>query len=136
MAKTRKAINFDLDTNLLREHYGEPYNPAYDEIKRFMLKSGFEHRQGSGYVSKKPMSSYTAVTIVQSLSSNFEWFEKCVKVCDLTEVKKIYDLKPMLKQDSVLINNDGLKIGLNDIIKNSPPKEDKTISSKAKDKEK
>ena len=30
------AISFDLEIAKLKEHHGEPYNKAYDEIRLFM----------------------------------------------------------------------------------------------------
>lgn len=46
----RKAINFDIDTKKYEEFTGKKSPFAYDEIKRFLKRNGFEHRQGSGYV--------------------------------------------------------------------------------------
>ena len=52
MSLARKAINFDLSTNELKKHFNNTAE-AYNKIKEFMLKNGFEHRQYSGYVSKE-----------------------------------------------------------------------------------
>lgn len=30
------AVAFDMEVSKLKEHYGEPYNPAYDEIRKMM----------------------------------------------------------------------------------------------------
>ena len=54
----KKAINFDLDTKVLKEIYCKSKNPleylkAYKEIKGFMKENGFSHRQWSGYISKE-----------------------------------------------------------------------------------
>ena len=47
-----KAINFDLDTHKLQANYpGANYRNAYYDLRRFFEKHGFEHRQGSGYIS-------------------------------------------------------------------------------------
>ena len=35
---------------------------AYTDIRNFLESMGFEHRQGSGYVSKEPMRYATAVS--------------------------------------------------------------------------
>lgn len=48
----RKALNFDLDTKKYEEFTHRPAPTAYAEIWRFLKKNDFEHRQGSGYVSK------------------------------------------------------------------------------------
>lgn len=48
-----KALNFDLDTHQLQEHYpGANYRQAYDDLRRFFKKHRFLHRQGSGYISE------------------------------------------------------------------------------------
>lgn len=47
-----KALNFDLDTHQLKEHYpGANYRQAYDDLRRFFKRHRFSHRQGSGYIS-------------------------------------------------------------------------------------
>ena len=35
------AISFDIEVAKLKEHYGEPYNKAYDEIRAMMEELGF-----------------------------------------------------------------------------------------------
>jgi len=54
----RKSLNFDLNIKKLKEHYpNSNYTEAYNDIKKFLTNNGFEHRQGSGYISKEEMSS-------------------------------------------------------------------------------
>ena len=47
----RKGINFDLDTEALKEHYpkGDWHNAYYD-VRTYFEKNGFEHIQGSGII--------------------------------------------------------------------------------------
>ena len=54
-----KALNFDLDTHQLKEHYpGANYRQAYGDLRRFFKRHRFSHRQGSGYISDdKPTSA-------------------------------------------------------------------------------
>lgn len=52
----RKALNFDLDTKKYEENTGKHSPTAYVEIKRFLEKNNFEHRQGSGYISKDSLN--------------------------------------------------------------------------------
>ena len=52
---SRKAINFDLSTNELESIFGKNNtSKPYSDIKHFMERDDFEHRQYSGYVSKEP----------------------------------------------------------------------------------
>jgi len=46
------AISFDMVISDLKEHYGQPYNNAYFEIKEILKKSGFEWIQGSTYLTE------------------------------------------------------------------------------------
>ena len=51
---SKKALNFDLSDVLLRKYYpSKNYKKAWSDIKYFLIKGGFRHRQYSGYVSKK-----------------------------------------------------------------------------------
>ena len=43
------AITFDMDIDSLKIHYGDPYNNAYGEIRKILLKQGFTWQQGSVY---------------------------------------------------------------------------------------
>lgn len=102
--KVIKAINFDLDTNALKEHYtkstGKPYNNAYYEIKSFMVKNGFEHRQWSGYVSNEKVTSLDISKLTREISHKFDWLHKCVTRFDVTDVKKQYDMINKIKEFS------------------------------------
>ena len=50
--KTYKAINFDFDTKKLALARGSAPK-CYYEIRKTMKRLGFDHRQGSGYVSRE-----------------------------------------------------------------------------------
>ncbi len=65
--KYYKAINFDLDTNKLKEFYPR-YQQAYRDLLRFFREKGFSHRQGSGYVSNDKLSSADIVDLTALLT--------------------------------------------------------------------
>ncbi len=95
--ETRKAINFDLDTEKLRTYYCKTNNDferlkAYNEIKDFLLGNGFSHRQWSGYTSDNPMSKSDVLFVITDLSKKKPWFPKCVNKCDVTEIGDQFDL--------------------------------------------
>lgn len=93
----RKAINFDLDTNALKEHYpGKNYRDAYSDIKDFMQKSGFEHRQWSGYVSNEKLSIQKVASVTQRLAKAFPWLQKCVNRFDVTDIGEQHDLTHLI----------------------------------------
>lgn len=95
MAQQRrlKAINFDLDSARLREEFGESgRRKAYARIQSFLTKEGFDHRQWSGYVSKKPKSNAEIYDIVDRLAQNNTWLAKCVNRFDVTNVGSESDM--------------------------------------------
>ncbi len=90
--ETKKAINFDLDTKELLKHFKNTHQ-AYSSIKKFMEENGFEHRQYSGYISNKPMSTHSVTDITEKLNKKFKWLKDCVQKYDVTEIGETYDLK-------------------------------------------
>lgn len=69
----RKALNFDLDTKKYEEITGKPSPTAYVRIRNFLKKNDFEHRQGSGYVSKDSLNDGKTFAIIQNMSVELEW---------------------------------------------------------------
>ncbi|OCS38001.1 VapD family protein [Campylobacter fetus] len=104
---SRKMINFDLDTKLLEEKYPKKdYRQAYEDIKKFMLANGFEHRQGSGYLSLKSMSTYDVAIFISDISEKFDWLANSAKKFDITNVGKTYDLLDNLKEVQLMKNTE------------------------------
>jgi len=103
MKESRKAINFDLDERKLKKLYPSrfpfAYKHAWSDIKRFMEKNGFEHRQYSGYVSRKPMSYTEVIKTMEKLRSVYPWIGPCAQKFDVTEVGKTYSLLELLRRD-------------------------------------
>ena len=97
----RKAINFDLDTKALRQYYrnDESYRIAYKEILKFMESNGFEHRQGSGYVSLETMTSEEVVNIALKMKTELPWIKRCINKFDMTDVGRDYDLSSYFVDD-------------------------------------
>ncbi|MCR0532494.1 hypothetical protein MKC55_24415 [[Clostridium] innocuum] len=87
MPKSRKAINFDLDTNQLKRYYSETSYPnAYNDIRQFLNNNGFVHRQGSGYLSKKPMTTFEINQVIENMNDEYQWLKYCVKEMDVTNI--------------------------------------------------
>ena len=93
MPLTRKAINYDLDDNLLKKYYPNPrsYKNAWRDVKSFLCKHGFEDRQYSGVISSKPMTAQTADKVIKLLNNEFGWLAPCVMKMDITSIGKVYD---------------------------------------------
>lgn len=91
--KYYKAINFDLDTHVLNDvHPSGYYQNAYYDLKRFFKKKGFDHRQGSGYVSKEKLTSTDIFELLDDLYHALPWISEAVKAFDVTNVGNQYDL--------------------------------------------
>ncbi|MCL1936123.1 MAG: virulence protein [Defluviitaleaceae bacterium] len=73
------AIAFDLKIDDLKKSYGEPYNGAYDEIKREMLEFGFEWTQGSLYINRS--NNNTMVSVFEAIDrlKEIDWFVDSVR---------------------------------------------------------
>jgi len=96
----RKSLNFDLDTNKLKEHYpNKTYTNAYEDIKKFLINNGFEHRQGSGYISEKEMTVQETIAIVKELNNNHPWLETCCKTFYYSDIGQEYDALLSIKED-------------------------------------
>ncbi len=88
----RKAINFDIDTKKYEEYTNKKSPTAYEEIRQFLLKNGFEHRQGSGYISKESLDDRKVTAIIINMSLKLEWMKHCIKQIDVTNIGKQHSL--------------------------------------------
>jgi virulence-associated protein VapD len=71
------AISFDLTVSELKQHYGDPYNRAYFEIKSLLEANNFEWIQGSTYMTKNDDLNDLVAVIMQL--SKIDWFKKSVR---------------------------------------------------------
>lgn len=79
MGITRKQITFDLDTNVAKQIFGENYRKPYDDIEMFFKKHDFQHKEGSVYVSKKPMYKFQLFHLIVCLTKQHPYLKKCVR---------------------------------------------------------
>lgn len=61
----RKALNFDLDTKKMKEL--NLYPKGYKLLGSSLKKHGFEHRQGSGYISKEKLDGDNVYDIISDV---------------------------------------------------------------------
>lgn len=64
-----------------------------------MESNGFEHRQGSGYVSLKTMTSEEVVNIALKMKTELPWIKHCINKFDMTDVGRDYDLSSYFVDD-------------------------------------
>lgn len=96
MERTKlKAINFDLDTNAMKRL--GMYPSGYGTLKKTLKKHGFEHRQGSGYVSQKKLDSIMIARIIEQITAEHPWLIECVKKIDVTDIGRQHDLTTLVK---------------------------------------
>lgn len=104
-----KAINFDLSTHQLEEHYpGANYRQAYDDLKRFFRCHDFSHRQGSGYISDEKLSTADIYDLMDDLSQQYQWIGECVNKMDVTNVGAQHDLTDLLRPMDLVLQEDDL----------------------------
>lgn len=92
----RKAINFDLDTETMKEY--SKYPIGYELLRVSFKKYGFEHRQGSGYISKDKLMSSDVTDVVRNIVKEQPWLSECVKKIDVTDIGKQHDLTAIVKE--------------------------------------
>ena len=91
------AIAFDLLIGDLKEHYGEPYNNAYFEIKEVLKSVGFEWTQGRVYISASTENNLTQVYKAINILSKIDWFKKSVRDLRAFKVEDWSDFTEIIK---------------------------------------
>ena len=91
------AIAFDLEVAKIKLHYGEPYNPAYDEIKKEMAAAGFEWTQGSVYLAKDNANLTTVYRAIDRLRK-IPWFQESVRDIRAFKVEDWSDFTAIVKE--------------------------------------
>jgi virulence-associated protein VapD len=92
------AIAFDMDIESLREHYGDPYNNAYLEIRRVLQKHGFQWQQGSVYFGGAEVNAVTCVLAAVELSRTLSWFAASVRDIRMLRIEELNDLMPAIEE--------------------------------------
>lgn len=95
-ASTIKAINFDLDTNKMKE-LGQ-YPNGYNKLLKSFKEVGFEHRQGSGYISNTELTNKQVDIKLRKVVKQNSWLGLCVKKCDVTEIGQQFDMVTMVQR--------------------------------------
>ena len=92
------AISFDMDIESLRLHYGDPYNNAYAEIRKVLLRQGFIWQQGSVYFGGESINAVTCVLAAIELSRALPWFAVSVRDICMLRIEEFNDLMPAVQQ--------------------------------------
>ena len=67
------ALSFDMNITDLKENYGDIYNNAYYEIRKLLIRDGFEWIQGSTYITR----SDNLINLTQAILDlkKINWFK-------------------------------------------------------------
>ena len=101
---TMYAIAFDLDTELLQQHYGNyenpSYNNAYAEIRKVLTqKHHFRWQQGSVYFGDpEKVNAVSCVLAAMDLAKTFDWFTPCVKDIRMLRIEEQNNLMDAIQQ--------------------------------------
>lgn len=90
--KERKQLMFDLETKVCAQILGRNYRKVYDDIERYLVKNGFTHLQGSGYVSEREFSDRETVLLLRHLIAKYPYLSKCfrdIRTADITSLNSI-----------------------------------------------
>ena len=91
------AIAFDLKIDDLKKSYGEPYNGAYDEVKRELAQLGFEWTQGSVYINHDGTNTLATVYKAITRLSKINWFKDSVRDIRAFKVEDWSDFTAIVK---------------------------------------
>ena len=92
------AIAFDLVITDLKQHYGEPYNNAYFEIRKLLRQYGFFNVQGSVYLSEKDSDMTNLVNAILALKK-VKWFKNSVRDVRGFKVEDWSNFTEIIKRD-------------------------------------
>lgn len=115
-------MNFDLDTKKMKEM--NLYPKGYRLLGSSLKKHGFEHRQGSGYISKTKLDGDNVYDIISDVVSENEWLAVCIKKIDVTDIGKQHDLTMTVKELSEMFDEASQTDQLDDL---NNPNEDNSF---------
>ena len=101
------AIVFEPDIELLRVHYGDPYNNAYLEIRRILERHHFQWQQGSVYFGDASVTAATVMVAVIDLTTQLLWFAASVRDIRMLRIEELNDLMPVVQRVAGLSSGEG-----------------------------
>lgn len=96
----RKQLTFDIDTNVAKEILGEQkYRTIYSNIRKFMEREGWQHIEGSVYMSKKPLSTIKVAWLVDALKEEYPYLTKCIRDMHQSDISNVHGLHNHFEYD-------------------------------------
>jgi virulence-associated protein VapD len=91
------AISFDLDIEMLKKTYGESFNNAYADIRKYLELHDFKWIQGSMYFGDlEKVDAVTCVLTVQDFAKSNEWFKQSVRDIRMLRIEDNNNLMPAI----------------------------------------
>lgn len=96
----RKQLTFDIDTNVAKEILGEQnYTSVYANIRKFMKDEGWQHIEGSVYMSKTAMSNAKVLLLVSNLKKQYPYLTKCIRDMHQSDISNVHGLHKHFEYD-------------------------------------
>jgi virulence-associated protein VapD len=92
------AIAFDMNSEPLRQNYGDPYHGVYLEIRRLLERYGFRGQQGRTYFGGDKVNAVSCVLAAMDLSRTLPWFAASVRDIRMLRIEEFNDLMPAVQQ--------------------------------------
>ena len=92
------AIAFDMDTEQLRLHYGDPYNNADLEIRRVLERHQFQWQQGSVYFGAASVTMVAVTVAIIDLTEQLPWFAASVRDIRMLRIEELNDMLPLVRR--------------------------------------
>ncbi len=73
------------------------YPNGYELLRVSFKERGFDHRQGSGYLSQDKITTDDVVKVVTEIVHEQPWLADCVKKIDVTDIGRQHDLTAVVK---------------------------------------
>lgn len=89
----RKQITFDIDTKVAKAILGKNnYIKVYYDIREFLEKEGWEHIEGSVYMSQIPMSNMKVLKTLDAMIIEHPYLTKCFREIHQTDISNVHSL--------------------------------------------
>ena len=93
------AIVLDLDPDRLKDVYGGPsWNTAYNDVRAFLKKRGFDWQQGSTCFGDDTVDAVSCVLTIQGMTAEFDWFAPSVRDIRMLRIEDNNDLMPAVER--------------------------------------
>ncbi|MCM1103255.1 MAG: hypothetical protein NC409_04030 [Clostridium sp.] len=96
----KKQLSFDIDTNVAKKILGEQrYTQIYADIRNVMRANGWEHIEGSVYMSKNEIDNIDVTFLIKNLKKEFPYITKCVREMHQADISEVHSRNEQFEYD-------------------------------------